>query len=109
MPRDHCGNFLGAQLGSKEEHPEISIVAKYVPRALDTCRRKWKELKKWSLYYTYLFYVGYAAAFLYECIELGRSWGEGGGKSKKIPKFRGDQTPTQVLRGECLPPPSPRI
>ena len=43
MPRDHCGNFLGAQLGSKEEHPKISIVAKYVPRALDTCRRKWKE------------------------------------------------------------------
>ena len=79
MPRDHCGNFLGAQLGSKEEHPEISIVAKYVPRALDTCRRKWKELKKWSLYYihTYLFYVGYAAAFLYAHIKLDRSWGGG--------------------------------
>ena len=51
MPRDHCGNFLGAQLGSKEEHPKISIVAKYVPRALDTCRGKWKELKKWSIYF----------------------------------------------------------
>ena len=29
MPRDHCGNFLGAQLGSKEEHPKISIVANF--------------------------------------------------------------------------------
>ena len=46
VPRDHCGNFLGAQLGSKEEHPKISIVAKYVPRALDTCRRKMERTEK---------------------------------------------------------------
>ena len=70
MPRDHCGNFLGAQLGSKEEHPEISIVAKYVPRALDTCRRKWKELKKWSLYYIYIPKYLFLCRLCLECPNL---------------------------------------